>query len=203
MNKNYGLKLDLQIKTRATNMTFDEFDNNTSDFHIKVVREGKQIDLNNKIASLLVVRPNGTTDSQVLEIIDNTIYGNLKPSLKNQVGTYIGKILLVEGDKKIFLDGISYKVTENALLGQVDEDLQEDPRFSILSSLIERLSNIELTENSRVEAEKNRVEAENLRQEAIEKIKNDIDFLVTETNKKVNNNLNTNTSKIDNLIINT
>ena len=88
MNKNYGLKLDLQIKTRATNMTFDEFDNNTSDFHIKVVREGKQIDLNNKIASLLVVRPNGTTDSQVLEIIDNTIYGNLKPSLKNQVGTY-------------------------------------------------------------------------------------------------------------------
>ena len=46
-----------------------------------------------------------------------------------------------------------------------------------------------------------RIEAENLRR--IYKKKKDIDFLVNETNKKVNDNLNSNTSKIDNLIIDT
>ena len=62
---------------------------------------------------------------------------DLQEIIKN-CGNFDPRVML-----KIFLDGISYKVTENALLGQVDEDLQEDPRFSILSSLIERLSNIE------------------------------------------------------------
>ena len=183
MNKNYGLKLDLQFKTRPTNMVFDEFDNNTSDFFIKITREGKGIDISNCIPTLLVIRPNGEADSQLLEIQDNTIYCNLKPSLKNQVGKYIAKIMLVEGDKKIFLDDISYTVTENAILPLVDGEIVENPRYSVLVQLIERLSNIELQEQDREKAEQNRQLNEQNREKTIQDIQNKID----EALDKINN----------------
>ena len=203
MNKNYNLKLDLQFRCNNSKMIFDEFDENTSDFFMQITRQGKKIDISNVIPTLLVLKPSGVAVSQILNVKDGLIYGNLNNSLKNEVGTYISKLMLVEGDKKTFISNISYEVTENALLGKIDNDIVEDERYSVLLQLLERLSNIELQEQTRVDNENSRIEAENLREESIEKIKNDIDFLVNETNKKVNDNLNSNTSKIDNLIIGT
>ena len=203
MNKKYNLKLDLQFRCNNSKMIFDEFDENTSDFFMQITRQGQEIDISNTIPTLLALKPSGVAVSQILNIKDNLIYGNLNNSLKNEVGTYIAKLMLIEGDKKTFISNISYEVTENALLGKIDDDIVEDERYSILIQLLERLSNIELQEQTRVDNESSRIEAENLREKSIEKIKNDIDFLVNETNKKVNDNLNSNTSKIDNLIIDT
>ena len=203
MNKKYNLKLDLQFRCNNSKMIFDEFDENTSDFFMQITRQGKEIDISNAIPTLLVLKPGGIAVSQILNVKDNLIYGNLNNSLKNEVGTYIAKLMLVEGDKKTFIGNISYEVTENALLGKIDDDIVEDERYSVLLQLLERLSNIELQEQTRVDNENSRIEAENLREESIEKIKNDIDFLINETNKKVNDNLNSNTSKIDNLVIDT
>ena len=203
MNKNYNLKLDLQFKCNNSKMIFDEFDENTSDFFMQITRQGEKVDISNSIPTLLVLKPSGVAQSQILEVKNNIIYGNLKNSLKNEVGTYIAKLMLAEGDKKIFISNISYEVTENALLGKVDNDIVEDERYSVLLQLLERVSNIELQEQTRIDNENSRIEAENLRQEAIEKVKNDIANLINETNKKVNDNLNSNTSKIDNLIIDT
>ena len=195
MNKNYNLKLDLQFRCNNSKMIFDEFDENTSDFFMQITRQGQLVDISNAIPTLLVLKPSGTAQSQILNVKDNLIYGNLNNSLKNEVGTYIAKLMLVEGDKKTFISNISYEVTENALLGKIDNDIAEDERYSVLLQLLERVSNIELQEQTRIDNESSRVEAENLREESIEKIKNDIDFLVNETNKKVNDNLNSNTSK--------
>ena len=203
MNKKYNLKLDLQFRCNNSKMIFDEFDENTSDFFMQITRQGEKVDISNAIPTLLVLKPSGTAVSQILNIKDNLIYGNLNNSLKNEVGTYIAKLMLVEGDKKTFISNISYEVTENALLGKIDDDIVEDERYSALLQLLERLSNIELQEQTRIDNENSRIEAENLREESIEKIKNDIDFLISETNKKVDNNLNTNNSKIDNLVIKT
>ena len=115
MNKGYNLKLDLQFRCNNSKMIFDEFDENTSDFFMQVTRQGQLVDISNAIPTLLVLKPSGTVVSQILNVKDNLIYGNLNNSLKNEVGTYIAKLMLVEGDKKIFISNISYEVTENAL----------------------------------------------------------------------------------------
>ena len=203
MDRKYNLKLDLQFRCNNSKMIFDEFDENTSNFFMQINRQGQEVDISNAIPTLLVLKPSGTAVSQILNIKDNLIYGNLENSLKDEVGTYIAKLMLVEGDKKTFISNISYEVTENALLGMIDNDIVKDERYSVLLQLLERLSNIEIQEQTRVDNENSRVEAEKLREESIEKIKNDIENLITETNKKVNDNLNSNTSKIDNLIIDT
>ena len=174
MNKNYGLKLDLQFRCNNTKMIFDEFDKNTSDFFIQINRQGEKVDISNSIPTLLVLKPSGTAISQILNVKDNLIYGNLNNSLKNEVGTYIAKLMLVEGDKKTFISNISYEVTENALLGKIDNDIVEDERYSVLIQLLERLSNIELQEQIRVDNENSRVEAENLREETIENFINEV-----------------------------
>jgi hypothetical protein len=179
-------------------MIFDEFDENTSDFFMQINRQGKEVDISNAIPTLLVLKPSGTAVSQILNVKDNLIYGNLNNSLKNEVGTYIAKLMLVEGDKKTFISNISYEVTENALLGKIDNDIVEDERYSVLIQLLERLSNIELQEQIRIDNENSRVEAENLRQESIEKIKNDIDNLINETKEELNEYKNNKDISINN-----
>ena len=179
-------------------MIFDEFDENTSDFFMQITRQGKEIDISNVIPTLLVLKPSGVARSQILEVKNNIIYGNLDNSLKDEVGTYIAKLMLIEGDKKAFISNISYEVTENALLGKIDNDIVEDERYSILLQLLERLANIELQEQARVDNENSRIESENLRKESIEKIKNDIDNLINETKEELNEYKNNKDISINN-----
>lgn len=198
MNKNYNLKLDLQFRCNNSKMIFDEFDENTSDFFMQITRQGQLADISNAKPTLLVLKPSGVAVSQILNVKDNLIYGNLKKSLKDEVGTYIAKLMLVEGDKKIFISNISYEVTENALLGKIDNDILEDERYPVLIQLLERLSSIELQEQTRIDNENSRIEAENLREESIEKIKNDIDNLINETKEELNEYKNNKDISINN-----
>lgn len=178
MNKEYNLKLDLQFRCNNLKMIFDEFDENTSDFFMQISRQGQEVDISNAIPTLLVLKPSGTAASQVLNIKDNLVYGNLNNSLKNEVGTYIAKLMLVEGDKKTFISNISYEVTENALLGKIDNDIVEDERYSVLLQLIERLSNIELQEQTRVDNENSRVEAEQNREQTFQNLQDEVKDLL-------------------------
>lgn len=156
MNRGYNLKLDLQFRCNNSIMSFDEFDNNTSDFFIKITRQGKDIDISNTIPTLLVLKPSGVAVSQILKVENNCIYGNLDLALKDEIGNYIAKLMLIEGDKKTFISNIAYEVTENAILGMIDNDIVVDEKYSVLTEMIERLSTIELQEESRKQAEQNR-----------------------------------------------
>ena len=40
MNRNYNLKLDLQFRCNNSIMKFNQFDNETSDFFIRITNEG-------------------------------------------------------------------------------------------------------------------------------------------------------------------
>ena len=40
MNKKYNLKLDLQLRCNNLIMKFNQFDNNTSDFFMRITNEG-------------------------------------------------------------------------------------------------------------------------------------------------------------------
>ena len=177
MDRKYNLKLDLQFRCSNQKMIFDEFDENTSDFFMQITRQGEKVDISNSVPTLLVLKPSGTAQFQILNIKDNLVYGNLKNSLKDEVGTYIAKLMLIEGDKKIFISDIRYEVIENGLLGMIDNDIVKDERYPLLIQLIERLSDIESKEQDREEAEQKRQLNEQNREKTIKDIENKIDSI--------------------------
>lgn len=206
MDRKYNLRLDLQFRCNNSVMKFDEFDKNTSDFFIRVTRGNKLIDISKAIVTLVVIKPDNTTEAQFVTIENNNVYCDLKPSMKDIPGKYEAIASITVNGETINTDPtnpIVYEVTENKFLRQLNEEVVSEERFTILTEMISRLSEIELQEISRQEAELSREEAEKLRQEAIEKIKSDIAKLIEDTNSKVDTNLKENSNKVDKLISDT
>ena len=55
MNKNYNLKLDLQFRCSNQTMKFSQFDNNTSDFFMKINNGGKPFDIEKALVILATI----------------------------------------------------------------------------------------------------------------------------------------------------
>ncbi|MBC5998392.1 hypothetical protein H8923_16765, partial [Romboutsia hominis] len=182
---------------------FDEFDNDTSDFFMRITRGGELFNIDKAIVALCVIKPDGSSDAEFINIKEGKVYANLPNNLKDIPGTYKAKALLVLNNEKVVVGPIEYEVDQNNIISQVNREVQDDNRFTILTDMINRLSSIENSENLRVGNENNRVEAEKLREQAVEKVKTDIENLISKTNEKVNNNLNANTSKINTLVTDT
>lgn len=201
MDRKYNLRLDLQFRCNNSVMKFDEFDKNTSDFFIRVTRGNKLIDISKAIVTLVVIKPDNTTEAQFVTIENNNVYCDLKPSMKDIPGKYEAIASITVNGETINTDPtnpIVYEVTENKFLRQLNEEVVSEERFTILTEMISRLSEIELQEISRQEAELSREEAEKLRQEAIEKIKSDIAKLIEDTNSNVDKLISDTETKIDN-----
>ena len=201
MNKKYNLRLDLQFRCNNSLMKFRQSDNKTSDFFIQITRAGQQINIDNAIVILAVVKPSGLVQSQFLEVKDNKVYADLQKGLKDEIGTYKAQALLIYQDERVSTDVIEYEVLEDDILNQLAHEVKESEDVIVLGEILSRLSEIELQEDKRLSNEVDRVEAEKIRERTIEQLKSDINNLIANTNKKVDNNLNTNASKIDNLVI--
>lgn len=167
MNKNYNLKLDLKFKRHNSKMKFDEFDKNTSDFYIHLTKDNKSIEIDNAILTLVAIKPDKSIETQFAEIKDNSIYCNLKDSMKDVVGEYECKAMLTLKDKVIVVDqSIFYTVDENKLLRALNKEVENVERFTILTDMINRLSDIENNENTRITNENDRL----LLQETLENL---------------------------------
>lgn len=188
MDRKYKLKLDLQFNCRNVLMKFDEFDKDTSDFFLNVTRNRKEIDINNSIVTLVAIKPSKEVEAQFIEVQNNSIYANLKPSMKDEVGKYQAIASITLEGETVNTGIFEYEVTENNLLKQLNEDISTDERFTILTDMINRLSSIETNENNRVEAEK-------LREEVIVKIKADAKQEITEYKEAKDAEINSNLSK--------
>ena len=79
MNKKYNLKLDLQFRCNNSIMKFNQFDNNTSDFFMRITNGGKLIDIEKAIVVLAVIKPSGKVSSQFIEA--ETVEQNLQVAL--------------------------------------------------------------------------------------------------------------------------
>lgn len=197
MNRKYNLKLDLQFNCRNTLMKFDEFDKNTSDFFLNVTRNRKEIDINNSIVTLVAIKPSKEVEAQFIEVQNNSIYGDLKPSMKDEIGKYQAIASITLEGETVNTGIFEYEITENKLLRQLNNDISTDERFTILTDMINRLNPIELSEAGRVEAENNRVQAEILREESIGNMKSDIKKLISDTKKEITDYKNTKDLEID------
>ena len=59
MDKKYNLKLDLQFRCNNSVMKFNQFDNETSDFFMRITNGGKLVDIEKALVVLATIKPSG------------------------------------------------------------------------------------------------------------------------------------------------
>lgn len=160
MNRKYNLKLDLQFRCNNSIMKFNQFDNNTSDFFIKISNGGKSFDVEKAIVVLAIIKPSGKVASQFVEIENGLVYADLKPNMKDEIGTYTAKAMLILEDERVVTDVISYEVEEDKIFSLLNDSVEDTEDFTLLTDMLSRLSAIEISEEQRVINEAERILSE-------------------------------------------
>lgn len=201
MNRKYNLKLDLQFRCNNSTMKFNQFDNNTSDFFIKISNGGKSFDVEKAIVVLAVIKPSGKVASQFVEVENGLVYADLKPNMRDETGIYTAQAMLILEDERVVTDVISYEVEEDKIFSLLNDTVGTSEEFTLLTDMLSRLSAIEISEEQRVinEAERilseenrkieeaKRVEAELIRQhEEADRAKYDATRESNENIRKIN-----------------
>ena len=179
MDRKYNLRLDLQFRCNNSTMKFNQFDNNTSDFFMRITNAGKLVDIEKAIVVLAAIKPSGKVASQFIEIKNDVIYADLKPSMKDEIGIYTAQAMLILEDERVVTDAISYEVEEDKIFSLLNDTVETAEDFTLLTDMLSRLSTIETNEDDR---------KDNFSkiQEEFEAIKNNHNELVTtQTDKKV------------------
>ena len=131
MNKSYNLKLDLQFRCNNSIMTFNEFDNNTSDFFMRITNGGKLVDIEKAIVVLAVIKPSGKVSSQFVEVENGLVYADLKPSMKDEIGIYTAKAMLILEDKRVVTDSIAYEVKDDQIFSLLNDTAKAKEEFAL------------------------------------------------------------------------
>lgn len=204
MNRKYNLKLDLQFRCNNSIMKFNQFDNNTSDFFMRITNGGNLVDIEKAIVVLAVIKPSGKVSSQFIEVKNGLVYVDLKSNMRDEIGTYTAKAMLILEDERVVTDVISYEVEEDKIFSLLNDTVETSEEFTLLTDMINRLSTIEISEEQRVinEAERilseenrkieeaKRVEAELIRQhEEADRVKYDVTRESNENIRKQNESI--------------
>lgn len=160
MNRKYNLKLDLQFRCNNSTMKFNQFDNNTSDFFIKISNGGKSFDVEKAIVVLATIKPSGKVASQFVEIENGLVYADLKPNMRDEIGMYTAQAMLILEDERVVTDVISYEVEEDKIFSLLNDNVETTEEFTLLTDMLNRLSTIEISEEQRVINEAERILSE-------------------------------------------
>ena len=160
MDKRYNLKLDLQFRCNNSTMKFNQFDNNTSDFFMRITNSGKLVDIEKSIVVLAVIKPSGKVSSQFVEVENGLVYADLKPSMIDEIGTYTAQAMLILEDERVVTDTINYEVNESKILSAFIEDAGKQEDYNLLTNMLSRLSTIEASEEQRIVNEAERILSE-------------------------------------------
>ena len=202
MNKKYNLKLDLQFRCNNSTMKFNQFDNNTSDFFIKISNGGKSFDIEKAIVVLAVIKPSGKVASQFVEVKNDIIYADLKASMKDEIGIYTARAMLILEDERVVTDIVSYEVEEDKIFSLLNDTVETTEEFTLLTDMLSRLSTIELNENNREETFNNiKDEFEIIKNNHNELVTTETDNKVTELLGPVVSKANEKINEVDNKIV--
>lgn len=160
MNRKYNLKLDLQFRCNNSIMKFNQFDNNTSDFFMKISSGGKSFDVEKAIVVLATIKPSGKVASQFVEIENGLVYADLKPNMVDEIGIYTAQAMLILEDERVVTDVISYEVEEDKIFSLLNDTVGTSEEFTLLTDMLSRLSTIEISEEQRVINEAERILSE-------------------------------------------
>ena len=202
MNKKYNLKLDLQFRCNNSTMKFNQFDNNTSDFFMRITNGGKLVDIEKAIVVLAVIKPNKEVDSQFVEVENGVVYANLKPSMKDEIGIYTARAMLILESEKVVTDVVNYEVEEDKIFSLLNDTVETTEEFTLLTDMLSRLSTIELNENNREETFNNiKDEFEIIKNNHNELVTTETDNKVTELLDPVVSKANEKINEVDNKIV--
>ena len=202
MNKQYNLKLDLQFRCNNSIMKFNQFDNETSDFFIRITNGGKLFDIEKAIVVLAVIKPNKEVDSQFVEVENGVVYANLKPSMKDEIGIYTARAMLILENEKVVTDIVNYEVEEDKIFNLLNDTVVDTEKFTLLTDMLSRLSTIELNENNREETFNNiKDEFEIIKNNHNELVTTETDNKVTELLGPVVSKANEKINEVDNKIV--
>lgn len=160
MNRKYNLKLDLQFRCNNSTMKFNQFDNNTSDFFMRITNGGNLVDIEKAIVVLAIIKPSGKVASQFVEIENGLVYADLKPNMRDEIGTYTAKAMLILEDERVVTDVISYEVEEDKIFSLLNDNAEASEEFTLLTDMLSKLSTIEISEEQRVINEAERILSE-------------------------------------------
>lgn len=160
MNRKYNLKLDLQFRCNNSIMKFNQFDNNTSDFFMRITNGGNLVDIEKAIVVLAIIKPSGKVASQFVEVENGLVYADLKSNMRDEIGTYTAKAMLILEDERVVTDSISYEVEEDKIFSLLNDTVGTSEEFTLLTDMLSRLSAIEISEEQRVINEAERILSE-------------------------------------------
>jgi hypothetical protein len=160
LDKKYNIKLDLQFRCNNQTMKFNQFDNNTSDFFIKISNSGKDFDIEKVMVVLASIKPSGKVSSQFIEVNNGVVYADLKPNMVDEIGVYTAQAMLILEDERVVTDIITYEVNESNIISAFIEDIETQEDYSLLTDMLSRLSSIEISEEQRMINEAERILAE-------------------------------------------
>ena len=160
MNRKYNLKLDLQFRCNNSTMKFNQFDNNTSDFFMRITNGGNLVDIEKAIVVLAIIKPSGKVSSQFVEVKNGLVYADLKPNMRDEIGTYTAQAMLILEDERVVTDVISYEVEEDKIFSLLNDSVGTSEEFTLLTDMLNRLSTIETSEEQRVINEAERILSE-------------------------------------------
>ena len=169
MNRKYNLKLDLQFRCNNSTMKFNQFDNNTSDFFMRITNGGNLVDIEKAIVVLAIIKPSGKVASQFVEVENGLVYADLKPNMRDEIGIYTAQAMLILEDERVVTDVISYEVEEDKIFSLLNDTVGTSEEFTLLTDMLSRLSTIEISEEQRVINEAERILSEENRK--IEEVK--------------------------------
>ena len=202
MNKKYNLKLDLQFRCNNSTMKFNQFDNNTSDFFMRITNGGNLVDIEKALVVLAVIKPSGKVSIQFVEVENGLVYADLKPSMKDEIGIYTAQAMLILEDKRVVTDIISYEVEEDKIFSLLNDTVETTEEFTLLTDMLSRLSTIELNENNREETFNNiKDEFEIIKNNHNELVTTETDNKVTELLDPVVSKANEKINEVDNKIV--
>lgn len=160
MNRKYNLKLDLQFRCNNSIMKFNQFDNNTSDFFMRITNGGNLVDVEKAIVVLAAIKPSGKVASQFVEVENGLVYADLKASMKDEIGIYTAQAMLILEDERIVTEAIAYEVEEDKIFSLLNDSVGTSEEFTLLTDMLNRLSTIETSEEQRVINEAERILSE-------------------------------------------
>ena len=160
MNRKYNLKLDLQFRCNNSIMKFNQFDNNTSDFFMKISSGGKSFDVEKALVVLAVIKPSGKVSSQFVEVENGLVYADLKANMKDEIGNYTAQAMLILEDERVVTNVISYEVEEDKIFSLLNDTVETTEEFTLLTDMLSRLSAIEISEEQRMINEAERILSE-------------------------------------------
>ena len=109
---------------------------------------------------LAVIKPSGKVSSQFVEIENGLVYADLKPNMRDEIGTYTAQAMLILEDERVVTDVISYEVEEGKIFSLLNDTVETSEEFTLLTDMLSRLSTIEISEEQRVINEAERILSE-------------------------------------------